>query len=94
MDPWIPNDITGSDQALRTVPGTYGGYSLVETSGSAVAEVVLYDNAEEAAGTVLEHVVVQDGRSVNLEYKRGVRALNGIFVNVVSGEVAGSVRTN
>lgn len=83
--------LTGSDQAVRAEPSTYRGLTVRETSGSAGAVVKIYDNASAASGTILQTVALAQGQSFNLIHPAGVRALAGIYADVVSGAVEGSV---
>jgi hypothetical protein len=84
--------LTGSDQAVRADATIYRGFSIRETSGSAAAVVRLFDNASAASGTVLDEISLASGESVREWYEGGIWAVNGIYVDVVSGAVAGSVR--
>jgi hypothetical protein len=80
------------DGAVHTTHGTYRGFTLRETSGGAAAVVVLYDHASAASGTIIEQISLAQGESARELYPDGVRVSNGIYVDVVSGAVAGSIR--
>jgi F0F1-type ATP synthase alpha subunit len=82
--------LTGSDQTVRTSAANYAGFSIRETAG-ATAVVVIYDNTS-ASGTVLEAISLAANESAREFYPGGIWANTGIFVDVVSGAVAGSVR--
>jgi len=84
--------LTGSDQAVRAVPAGYGGFAIKETSGTATAAVVIYDNASAASGTILEEIALNPGESAREYYPDTIAAQAGIYVDIVSGAVAGSVR--
>lgn len=85
--------LTGSDQAVRASGCTYHGFTIRETSGVAVAVVNIYDNASAASGTLLDTISLAANESAREDYlPQGIRAGNGIYVDVVSGAVAGSVR--
>lgn len=92
MGPTNAVALTGSDQAVATTRTLYRGFTIRETSGSATAVVRLFDNASAASGTVLDEVSLNAGESAREYYVEGVWAINGIYVDVVSGSVAGSVR--
>jgi hypothetical protein len=82
--------LTGSDQVVRASHTTYGGYTIRETAG-AVATVRIYDNASAASGTLLGTIALLANESRDVQYPAGVRAANGVFVDVVAGTVEGSV---
>lgn len=84
---------TGADQAVADAAGFYRGFTLRETTGAAPATVVIYDNASAASGTILEEITLLAGESAREWYGvPGIPTLNGIYVDVVSGAVAGSIR--
>ncbi len=82
--------ITG-DESVTLAPANYYGFSLRETSGSAAATVRIYDG-DTAAGALLDTIQLVAGESAREFYPGGVRAQEGIYVDVVSGAVEGSVR--
>lgn len=84
--------LTGSDQAVRAAPAGYGGFTIRETSGTAAASVVIYDNASAGSGTMLDEIALSPGESAREYYPDTIAAQAGIYVDVVSGAVAGSVR--
>lgn len=86
--------VTGA-AAVRASAGNYYGYSLYNSSGSAVV-VKIYDNASAASGTLLDVVVVPAAGSVNAYYALedcygGVRASNGVYFSP-SASIEGSIR--
>lgn len=93
-------NITGSSQSLVKASSTavvYRGFSLRETSGSASALVRLFDNASTAAGNILDEISLTASQSAREIYNGAASdfrllAADGIYVQVVSGAVAGSVR--
>lgn len=87
--PSVP--LTGSNQQVSTVPKTYFGFSMYETSGTATAKVLIYDNTS-ATGTLLDPVTLAPGESRGEHYPLGLQAATGIYVQVVSGSIGGSVR--
>lgn len=84
--------LTGSNQAICATQGIYAGFSIRETSGGAVAVVRIWDNPSAASGTVLEEISLASGESARENYPAGIRASLGVYVQVVSGAVAGSIR--
>lgn len=87
-------DGSGSQQikASRPVAARYNGFSLREATGTASAVVRIFDGMD-ATGLVLDEVSLAPGESRSEFYPRdGFPAARGIFVQVVSGSVAGSVR--
>lgn len=91
QDPWLSKTFTGSNQLIRTGRGTYGGYTIRETAG-ATAVVRIWDNTS-ASGTLLETFALAANGSAAQEYNWGVAAQTGIYVEIVSGTVEGSIRT-
>lgn len=85
--------LTGLDQVVSANPSLYYGFSIRETSGSASALVRIFDHASAASGTVLDEIALAAGESAREFYNGGIRAVNGLYVDVVSGAVAGSVRS-
>lgn len=83
--------LTGADQAVRATASVYRGFTIRETAGAA-AVVRIFDNASAASGTVLEEISLAANESARECYGAGIWAENGIYVDVVSGAVAGSVR--
>jgi hypothetical protein len=82
--------ITG-DESVSLDPANYYGFSFRETSGSATATIRIYDS-DTATGDLLDSVQLAAGESAREYYAAGVRAQNGIYVDVVSGAVEGSIR--
>ncbi len=83
--------VTGSGVVLASA-GTYRGFTLRETSGTAGAVVRIYDNASAASGTLLDEIALNPSESAREWYESGIAAVNGVYVKIVSGAVAGSVR--
>jgi hypothetical protein len=88
--PSVSVALTGSDQQVRPAGGSiYTGIVVRETAAS-TAVVRVYDGTS-ASGILIDQVTL----AANGEVVRGcdgVRCADGIFVDVVSGAVAGSVR--
>ncbi len=93
-------NLTGSTQQIATtqqvrasqpVSVRYEGFSLRESTGTGTALVRIFDGMD-ATGTVLDEVALGPGESAREHYRGGFTAAKGIFIQVVSGSVAGSVR--
>ncbi|MEV0993423.1 hypothetical protein [Nonomuraea sp. NPDC050202] len=83
--------LTGSDQIVAAGAAVLVGYTVRETAGAA-AVVRIYDHEAAASGTILAAVALAANESVDVMYPRPARAVRGVFVDVVSGAVEGSVR--
>lgn len=84
--------ITGSGP-IAPGPAVYKGLSVREAAGTpAPAVVEVYDNATAGAGTLLAVVSLPAGGSYSEYLVDGVYAHDGIWVEVVSGTVRGSIR--
>lgn len=85
--------LTGADQVISDGPAFYRGFSLRNTSASAVATVRIHNHPSSASGSLLDAVEVAAGESAREWYGGvGIFADAGIFVDVVAGAVEGSVR--
>ncbi len=90
----ILNLTSANEQQIKPskpVAARYNGFSLRETSGTAPALVRIFDGMD-ASGVVLDEVALAPGESAREFYRDGFPALRGIFVQVATGSVAGSVR--
>lgn len=87
--------LTGSDQVVSaTAAGVfYQGFTMVNTSSTVAAMVRIYDNASAATGTLLEVISLCPSESRSEYYYPGIPVTAGIYVDVVSGAINGSVRT-
>lgn len=83
--------LTGADQAVLSAAGEYRGFAIRETAGS-TAVVRIYDNTA-ASGTLLDTISLAASESLSALYSPGIAASTGIYVDVVSGTVEGSIRT-
>lgn len=82
--------VAGALVAQRAI---YFGFTVRETSGSAVATVRIWDNPSAASGTILDTIQLAAKESAREFYgPMGIEALTGIFIEVVAGTVEGSVR--
>lgn len=83
---------SGSDGAVVARRAVYLGFSLRETAGT-TATLRVYDNASAASGTLLDTIQLSANESAREYYgPEGIGAVNGIYVDVVSGTVEGSLR--
>lgn len=83
--------LTGDDQAVMSQAAVYRGITVLNSHASEAAAVRVYDNAEEASGTLLDAVGLVAGASTSLIYD-GIWASEGLYVEVVGGTVEGSIR--
>jgi len=89
-----------SSAVIRAAAGTYYGLTLRESAGAPAAAVIrVYDNATTNSGTILETVYLAASQSVSLQYSvedcsGGIRAVNGVYFQLVSGTVEGSIRVS
>lgn len=83
--------LTGSDQVVSATPSHLMGVTVRETAGSTAA-VRVYDNASAASGTILAVVALTANASQTIDFAVPVRAIAGLYVDIVSGTVEGSVR--
>jgi len=77
--------------AISTRRARYHGYALRD-SGGAGAVVRIWDSPSAASGTILDTINLAAGESAAPFYEKGIEAQTGIFVQVVSGTVEGSIR--
>ncbi|HJW61415.1 MAG TPA: hypothetical protein VJ931_17425 [Actinomycetota bacterium] len=70
-------------------PCRYQGFTIAETAG-APAQVRIRDGS--ATGTILENITLNATESADDFYEIGVAAPSGIYVELVAGAVAGSIR--
>ena len=83
--------LTGSDQSVSSTHCTYYGFSIRETVGAA-AVIRIYNNASANSGTLLDTISLAANESAREDYAMGLQAENGIYIDIVSGTVEGSVR--
>lgn len=86
-----PTGFSGS-KVIQNYAGNYLGLTAYETSGSASATIIVYDNSTEGSGPILDVVVIGEGASAPpMNYPQPGRiAENGIYVDV-DGAATGSV---
>ena len=84
--------LTGSDQLVFTGVGWYGGFSVRETAAAA-ASIRVYDGTS-ATGTLLDTIALAANESARENYTGNgmLQFSNGVYVDIVSGTVEGSVR--
>jgi hypothetical protein len=85
-----PVALTGTDQQVHSGRGGYVGFAVRETAAAA-AVVRIYDGTS-AAGVLLDQVTLAANGEARAHYPGGLRFATGLFVDVVSGAVAGSIR--
>lgn len=82
--------VTGS-KAASSVSNVVAGYALRETTGTDTATVILRDGPD-AAGDELVPITLAAGESVRDWFgERGPSFVDGVFVDVTSGSVAGAL---
>ena len=85
-------DAVTGDELTITGKGVYIGFSFRETSGSATATIRVYDGTT-AAGTLLDTIQLTAAESAREWYgPQGIRFTSGLYVDVVTGDIEGSVR--
>jgi hypothetical protein len=88
-------NLTGSDQLIATAAPLlhYRGFSVRETSGSASALLRIFDGTT-ATGNILEEVALTASQTARELYPLdgALTCSVGIYVDIVSGAVSGSVR--
>lgn len=83
--------VTGSGQQASAVDNVVAGYALRETTGAATALVVLRDG-RDTFGDELIGISLAQGESVRDWFgARGPTFDEGVYVDVVSGSVAGAL---
>ena len=85
--------IAGVSVALPAPPAPvlyYRGFSLRETTGLAVALVRLWD-AASATGNIIDEISLAANESARENYPIAKVAKTGVYIEVVSGAVAGSI---
>lgn len=87
----IREEPVSADEQVTVGPCNYYGFSFRETSGSASATVRVHDSTDNSGG-MLDTIQLAPGESAREFYPGGIRAETGLFVDVVSGAVEGSVR--
>jgi hypothetical protein len=85
-------ELTGSDQVILAERTVYRGFSVRETTAVSNAVLRVYDNASMAAGTVIDEISLLPNESAREYYNGGIFTEFGIYVEIVSGAVAGSIR--
>lgn len=94
--PLSPNPATANQQlvcivdGVTLVPTVLVGWSLIETTGSAAAKIRLRDGLS-VAGPELKIISLPSGTSSEISGGADQIQNGGIFVEVVSGSVEGSI---
>lgn len=89
--PAVSIALTGSDQQVVTGPGFYAGFAIRETAAGA-AVIRIFDGTD-TSGVLIDQITLTANGDSRAYYEDGVKVNAGIFVKVVSGAVAGSLRT-
>ena len=76
------------DAAVQAGPCTLRGYHISSTAG---ADVVIYDNASAASGTVLGQFTLAAKGDKAVDIADGVRCVNGIYISSTAA-IQGHVR--
>jgi len=81
-------------EVVGSAPGEYLGATVRETTGSAVAKIVLYDNLTAATGNIVDEIELAAGASTpegGISHRGdGRQVVNGLWA-VITGAVQGSV---
>lgn len=85
----VAEPIPGASGLVATVPGRYLGFTIAETAGAA-AKVRIRDSG--ASGTILEVITLVANESADEFYEGGVPFATGLYYELVSGAVEGSIR--
>lgn len=84
--------LTGGNQQIATGVATYRGFSISETSGTASARIRIFEG-NSTAGPILDEITLAANESAREYYADNNFSVgSGIYVQVVSGSVSGSVR--
>lgn len=86
--------LTGAGQLVRTGPTEYRGFAIRESAGAPAAAVIRIYDGISAAGVLLETISLAASESAREWYggSQPLLAGNGIYVDIISGTVEGSVR--
>ena len=88
----IPTDEIQGTPAVYPAVSTIGGWSLSESTGVSAAKVRLYDGIS-TAGRLIATIGLLAGGTNNRDYDFPPELLNnGIYLQVVSGSVEGSIQ--
>lgn len=87
----VPFATTTVDLQLITRECRLYGWSFVETSGTDIAEIDLYDGSSNN-GNLLVPITLSPGQSTrDWLGKPGLRVQGGVFADLVAGSVRGSI---
>lgn len=88
----IGGQVFSSDKSLVTYQGRLLGWSILESSGSAAAQVFLYDGFD-ANGQIIDFLAAASGLSdANDFFDAGIDVQQGVFVHVASGQARVVIR--
>lgn len=72
-----------SSAVILAERGIFGGLSIKNADGAAIASVVIYDNATTNSGTVLGEAAIMTGHvHASVIIPEGVSAKNGIYAAI------------
>ncbi len=86
--------LTGSDQVIAAFPGViYMGFTLRETAGS-TATLRIWDSKDSTFtnNTLLDTISLTANESAREYYPEGLHVTEGIYIDILSGAVEGSLR--
>jgi hypothetical protein len=87
----IPVAISGGGTLVETAAGQLGGYSFAEATGLAPATVRIHNGRDASPSSACVPVNLAAGESVTEIFLFPLDYVLGIFIEVVTGVVAGSV---
>lgn len=89
----VPKAVSG-DTVVSATPTSYRGFNFRETgASSAVVRIWDSDTSDTTGDVMLETISLGASGSAGVEYSDpGITASKGIYVDVVSGSVEGTVR--
>jgi len=91
----VSADLTPVAFATGLIAGAQSAYAGVALHALTACKVRLWDNATTAAGTLLDSIELTaagQGSFASFVLDPPVRVVNGIFVELVTGTVEGSIR--
>lgn len=87
----FPIDVTTDGFQLTSREGRLFGWSFVETTGSAAAQVRVIDGGN-SGGLEIVNITLSAGQSTrDWLAKPGLRFRSGIYIDIVAGSIQGSI---
>ena len=87
----IPIPTTTTDLSLLGGASVLTGWSFIETTGAAAAELQLFDGSSTTGALITDISLTQGQSTRDLMCANGVQIRFGLFMHVVAGSVRGSV---